>query len=695
MIRRFFSACLHRLRLPLVCLMTVAALGGCAAHKPLDSDMGIADSNSGFDYTVQLRGTPSEDVTGLLEKSLTLYTLAHRKPASKARLRRRAEADMETTVAVLRSEGYYNGTARFEIIDALPTKSFVRPEQTDGHNDGQSDGQSGDQGGTSASPSAAPVAATSAGAGAGVIDDGPLNVTIDIEPGQRFTLARMSIEPAVTAEGVAVASAQILGISEGSFARAADIVDAEARVVARLTELGYAYASFEGHTVTADLAQHTLSVVGRVAPGPRVRFGAMRFEGLQSVQASYLQSYTPWQDNALYSRSAIERLQTSLFATSLFSSVSVQATTLAETAMMAVQTADRAAGEATSSSVRQAGAPGFSEVRVPITVRATEAKHRSVGAGARFSTDEGPEATAFIEHRNLFGANETGRVTALGGLRRQELNLSLRKPQFLYEPNVLFASLAVRHEDTDAFEERAVSALLGVEKQWSKRLTVSAGLSVEVSQIDETREGNFDVAQLAGVPLTARYDASNSVFDPTRGYRLGAAITPYVGAYLNDALLFTSADVSASLYLPLDAARRYVFAARGRAGTLLGAQRDALPPTKRLYSGGGGSVRGYQTRFIGPLDVRNDPLGGRSVLEAGVEMRIRVGDSFGIVPFIDAGTVSSAIFPDFREDVQIGAGLGVRYHTIIGPIRADFAVPVNRREADNLFEFYISIGQAF
>jgi translocation and assembly module TamA len=76
-------------------------------------------------------------------------------------------------------------------------------------------------------------------------------------------------------------------------------------------------------------------------------------------------------------------------------------------------------------------------------------------------------------------------------------------------------------------------------------------------------------------------------------------------------------------------------------------------------------------------------------------MRIRVGDSFGIVPFIDAGTVSKEVFPDFSEDVQIAVGLGVRYYTNIGPIRADIAVPVNPREEDGLLQFYISIGPAF
>lgn len=78
-------------------------------------------------------------------------------------------------------------------------------------------------------------------------------------------------------------------------------------------------------------------MISRLAPGPRVRFGAMRFEGLKSVQANYLRAYTPQQEHALYSRSAVEKFQTSLFLTSLFESVSVQPTSLAETVALAAK----------------------------------------------------------------------------------------------------------------------------------------------------------------------------------------------------------------------------------------------------------------------------------------------------------------------------------------------------------------------
>ena len=82
-------------------------------------------------------------------------------------------------------------------------------------------------------------------------------------------------------------------------------------------------------------------------------------------------------------------------------------------------------------------------------------------------------------------------------------------------------------------------------------------------------------------------------------------------------------------------------------------------------------------------------------MEGSVELRYRFLDDYGIVPFFDAGTVTEDTFPSFDEKLQYAAGLGLRYYSPIGPIRADVAVPLNPREDDDPVAFYISIGQAF
>ena len=154
-----------------------------------------------------------------------------------------------------------------------------------------------------------------------------------------------------------------------------------------------------------------------------------------------------------------------------------------------------------------------------------------------------------------------------------------------------------------------------------------------------------------------------------------------------------------SAYYGLGESDRVVLAGRVAAGSIIGAGLASIPPDRRFYSGGGGSVRGYAYQGIGPyiLDpVTGDrvPTGGRSYAEASLEMRIQVTERFGVVPFIDAGTISQGSFPDF-SDVRFGAGMGIRYMTPFGPLRVDAAVPLDRRPGDAAFGIYAGIGQAF
>ena len=87
---------------------------------------------------------------------------------------------------------------------------------------------------------------------------------------------------------------------------------------------------------------------------------------------------------------------------------------------------------------------------------------------------------------------------------------------------------------------------------------------------------------------------------------------------------------------------------------------------------------------------------GREVeLEVGAELRTRITENIGLVPFVEGGAVTTDVVPTFDTPLQWAAGIGLRYFTVIGPLRFDVAVPINARPTDDDFEFYISIGQAF
>jgi translocation and assembly module TamA len=157
-----------------------------------------------------------------------------------------------------------------------------------------------------------------------------------------------------------------------------------------------------------------------------------------------------------------------------------------------------------------------------------------------------------------------------------------------------------------------------------------------------------------------------------------------------------SLEGSGSAYQAIDEAENVVLAGRVRVGTVAGELTNNLPASKRLYAGGGGSVRGYKHRMVGPISDTGAPSGGRSVAELGLESRFKVTETVGVVPFIEGGGVYDGVTPLFPNNVLWAGGLGLRYYTPVGPVRADLAFPLNGRPGiDSAFEFYVSIGQAF
>jgi translocation and assembly module TamA len=137
-----------------------------------------------------------------------------------------------------------------------------------------------------------------------------------------------------------------------------------------------------------------------------------------------------------------------------------------------------------------------------------------------------------------------------------------------------------------------------------------------------------------------------------------------------------------------------VIAARGKIGSIQGATLADVPADERFYVGGSGSVRGFSYQSIGPQRA-GDPTGGRGMVEGSVELRHKFTEDIGGVAFVDAGSLTEESAPDF-SGTSVGAGLGLRYYTAVGPIRFDVATPLtNDDQTADKVQFYISLGQAF
>ncbi len=355
--------------------------------------------------------------------------------------------------------------------------------------------------------------------------------------------------------------------------------------------------------------------------------------------------------------------------------------------------------------VELADQPGPDGV-TPVEVTVVERLRRFLGAGVSFSTSEGFAGRLYWGHRNLFGGAERLRITGeIAGVDAQSagengldetdftLQANFVKPDFLWTRQSLELDLSGVTDNPPAYKRNA--GILSARLAWeiTDRLTFRYGVESQTGVIT-TKRRDYDV-DIVGAPLSLAYDASDNLLNPTEGFRLTADAAPWLPMGDDSGGGFLAARVSGTAYWGFDEAGRTVLAGRLAAGSISGAALDDIPPDKRFYAGGGGSVRGFGFQKVGPRDAFGDPVGGRSLVEGSVELRLNVTDTIGLVPFIDAGAVYGSAYPDFSEPFRVSAGLGVRYFTNFGPLRVDVGVPLNRERNDSRWELYLSLGQAF
>lgn len=494
----------------------------------------------------------------------------------------------------------------------------------------------------------------------------PATVRVQIEPGPRYTLSDVTL---VTPDGgtpplTGQYRPDTFGLEIGAPARSRPVVDAEQRIVRFYAERGFPLARVTDRRAVIDRATDTMSVTYTVDAGPRAMFGPVRITGLDRAEPDYVNRRIAWQEGALFDIRDVEKTRRALAESGLFSTIRI-------TAADAVD----------------------ADGRIPMTIELAERAPRSLGGGVNYDTTLGIEARGFWEHRNLLGDAEKLRVSGIAGARRRSVTTQFRRPDFLRLNDQDFvASIAAESEDLIAFDRDRVVGSVGVERRFAGNITTGAGVQVERTHIvEDTGDSNYT---LSGLPLFLRRDAVDDLLDPTRGNREALTVTPYIGELGSD-LTFVSSRLSASAYQRFDDKGRFVLAGFAALGSIVGESRDALPEDKRLYAGGGGSVRGYGFQRVGPLDADGEPIGGRSSIELGLELRVRVTETIGIVPFVEAGNVYEPSLPDLGSGLLYGAGLGLRYYTPIGPVRLDVAVPLDRRPSDDAFQIYISLGQAF
>ena len=508
-------------------------------------------------------------------------------------------------------------------------------------------------------------------------DSGTLTVQFTVEPGPDYRLAAVNLEPIRTAE------AEDVPVFQEAFAvKTGDRVDHDRIETGRTAltikagEIGYPFAEVGVPDLLIDHDERTgyLTVPGSL--GARYNFGNVVIRSGDIFGASHVERISRFDAGDRYDVRDVEDLRQALVATGLISRVRIEP-------------------------VPSATNPG----QVDIALDITPAPMRTVAGAIGYDTSQGFRAEASWEHRNFFPPEGAIKVRGVGGTQEQLLGVTFRRNNWLGRDRVLTINALASHTHRDAYDARTVQLGVNFERKttliFQKKWTWFIG--AEVLYSDE--QGVLDnltidrqTYYIAAAPAGLFYDGTDDLLDPSKGFRVGLRLSPEI-SLRDGASEYVKMQLDGSAYIaPMDS---LVVAGRVRVGSIVGGGDGVgdIAPSRRNYAGGGGSVRGYGYQRIGPLYTSGDPIGGRGLLEGSLEARYRFGgtgmlSNFGIVPFIDVGTVNSGAWPTLN-DLRFGVGVGARYYSAFGPIRIDVATPLSRREGDGWIQVYVSLGQAF
>jgi len=620
-----------RLRRLLPPLLLLASLA-LAQEPPQDPDT--------LPYTVEIAPTGDGRLDGALKAVSQLVALQDSAPTTAGGVLGRADGDRERLQRALQSEGYWAGTTRIELAG----------------------GAVGDPGMLDRLDAAR---------------QRPLPVRIVVETGQPYRIAHVGLRAESPTDQAAVdgVAAKSFDLAVGDVARAEPVLAAERILLDRLLAAGHPLATVARRETTVDHDRKTMDVGWVFAPGPVASFAAPEIDGMVRVDRGFLRAQAARIEGQRYSPQRLEQERRTLMNLGAFGSVRARA-------------AER---------LDEAG-------RLPVTFTVAERARRAMGVNLAYETNYGPSVRVYWEHRNLFGRAERLRLEAEvarlgtnGGLGQSTYRIggTYRDPSVFgldIGPDFSFVgSLFGLRERLEAYDRNAVTFSALIERRFSERLSVNAGPVLDFGDIGPP-DGTLTPYQILGFQLGGRYDGADSLLDPAKGYRVSGALTPSWS--FRDSAAFAPLRVTASTYWDVLGERQGILALRGTVGSLLGGDKANVPRHQRFYAGGGGSVRGFDYQSIGPRDARDKPSGGASLIEASVEWRQRIWGDIGGVAFVDAGSVGGGSAPD-TANLRVGAGIGLRYYTAIGPVRADVAVPLVRQQGSSGYGLYVGIGQAF
>ena len=402
---------------------------------------------------------------------------------------------------------------------------------------------------------------------------------------------------------------------------------------------GYLSAQFNASEVRVDLEKNSANITVHFDTGPQFLFGDVKFVQLgEQLDEAFLRRYIPFKSGSPYSTEALVKLQKVLSDSDHFSRIEIDQL--------------------------------FNEIQgltVPLKIRVTPRKPKKYRFGLGYGTDSGARASAEHQRRvSPKGHTLTLKTKISERINRVDMQymMPLKNPasdQFTMTTHFFQQVTESRKTNAGALDFRHITNW----KNWRQAI----GLTFEREDYKIADESGSSQLVMPNIELL------RSVFNfriyPTRGNRLSAEAWLSHTTWLSDTD-FLQVRLSGKWIFPITQNGRFLFRL-STGGTAIGIV-DELPASKRFYAGGDQSIRGYAYEELGPLNNQGENIGGKYLAVGSAEYEYRFLGTWGVAVFYDVGNS----FNTFSEKVYRGYGAGIRWRSMVGPIRFDFGWPEDK-----------------
>jgi translocation and assembly module TamA len=431
-------------------------------------------------------------------------------------------------------------------------------------------------------------------------------------------------------------------------------------VQAALLASGYLDAKLVTHTVEVSRADNRVAIKLEWQPGARYRYGATAFAGSQFYD-TFLDRYLPWHEGDFYDQVQLLQLQQKLIDADYFAVVEVQ--------------------------------PDVEHAHdgvVPIAVTLGPAKRNIYTAGIFIDTDIGFGVRGGMTRRwvNQHGHKLKLEVQVAQRLKSAAATYSIPLPG----PNDRSYNFGTNYLDqnTETTQSHTKSLVVNETRQWqgfTRTLGVHA-LTGDFTILDphhnKALNERGDTTLLYPELLLERKRADDLLF-VRDGYSLALAARATPG--LASSTHFAQVRADAKWIHGIGKRQRVIL--RGALGAMAVGDFDKLPPELRFFAGGDRSIRGYGFQTIGPHNEHELVVGGRDLAVASAEYEYYFNRNWGVATFVDAGDAFSGL-GNFRT--HVGSGVGLRWRSPVGMVRADIGVPVHDPDGKTGVELHLVIG---